>query len=317
MTDILSGLHVGMDVSKAQLDVAVYETGEVWHTTNDNAGHARLVTWLKALPPQLIVLEASGGLETAVVIEVYTAGLPVAVVHPARVRDFARATGTLAKTDPIDAKLLARFAQAVHPPTRRLPSAEAQQFAALVARRQQIVEMLTMERNRLASAPTCSQERIQKHVAWLEAELAALNTERDEFIHHHSPWRERADILDSAPGIGAVTTSMLLSDLPELGSLNRKQIAALVGVAPFNHDSGHHRGKRRIKGGRASVRQVLYMATLNATRFNPIIRTFYERLIQAGKEKKVAIVACMRKLLTILNAMLRTEQPWRDAAGSA
>lgn len=316
MTEIASGLHVGIDVSKARLDVAVYETGEVWHTTNDSADYPRLMERLKALPPQLIVLEATGGLEIPAVTELYTAGLPVAVVNPARVRDFARATGALAKTDRIDAQLLARFAQAVRPPVHRLPSEEEQQFAELVTRRRQIVEMLTMERNRLSSAPARSRERIQNHIDWLETELAAFNTERDEFIRQHAAWRERADILDSAPGIGAVTVSTLLSDLPELGQLNRKQIAALVGVAPFNHDSGRHRGKRRIKGGRASVRQVLYMATLSATRFNPVIRAFYERLIKAGKEKKVAIVACMRKLLTILNVMLRTKQPWRDAVAS-
>jgi len=307
---------VGIDVSKARLDVAVYETGEVWYTTNDSADYPRLVERLKGVSPQLIVVEATGGLELAVVAEVYQAGLPVAVVNPARVRDFARATGALAKTDPIDAQLLARFAQAVRPPVRRLPSDEDQQFAELVTRRRQIVEMLTMERNRLSSAPARSRERIQNHIVWLDTELAALNTERDEFIQQHTAWRERAELLDAVPGIGAVTVSALLSDLPELGQLNRKQIAALVGVAPFNHDSGRHRGKRRIKGGRASVRQVLYMATLSATRFNPIIHTFYERLLKVGKEKKVALVACMRKLLTILNAMLRTKQPWREAAVS-
>jgi len=317
MSEMAAGCHVGIDVSKARLDVAVYETGEVWRTTNDSADYPRLVERLKGVSPQLIVVEATGGLELAVVAELYQADLPVAVVNPARVRDFARATGALAKTDPIDAKLLARFAQAVRPPVRRLPSDEEQQFAELVTRRRQIVEMLTMERNRLSSAPARSRERIQNHLAWLDTELAALNTERDEFIQQRTAWRERADILDSAPGIGAVTVSALLSDLPELGQLNRKQIAALVGVAPFNHDSGRHRGKRRIKGGRASVRQVLYMATLSATRFNPIIHTFYERLLKAGKEKKVAIVACMRKLLTILNAMLRTKRPWREAAMAA
>ena len=316
MSERVAGCHVGIDVSKARLDVAVYETGEVWYTTNDSADYPRLVERLKGVSPQLIVVEATGGLELAVVAEVYQAGLPVAVVNPARVRDFARATGALAKTDPIDAQLLARFAQAVRPPVRRLPSDEDQQFAELVTRRRQIVEMLTMERNRLSSAPARSRERIQNHIVWLDTELAALNTERDEFIQQHTAWRERAELLDAVPGIGAVTVSALLSDLPELGQLNRKQIAALVGVAPFNHDSGRHRGKRRIKGGRASVRQVLYMATLSATRFNPIIHTFYERLLKVGKEKKVALVACMRKLLTILNAMLRTKQPWREAAVS-
>jgi len=317
MVENVSEYHVGIDVSKVQLDVVVYETGETWHTTNDDAGCARLVERLKGLPPQLIVLEATGGQELLAVTELYQAGLPVAVVNPARVRAFGNAVGALAKTDRIDAKLISWFAQAVHPPVRRLPTEEERQFAELVTRRRQIVEMLTMERNRLSSASSRSQERIQSHLTWLETELSALNAERDEFIRQHTAWRERADLLDDVPGIGAVTVSALLSDLPELGHLNRKQIAALVGVAPVNRDSGQHRGKRHIKGGRAAVRQVLYMATLSATRFNPVIHAFYERLLKAGKEKKVAIVACMRKLLTILNAMLRTMQPWRLTASAA
>jgi len=314
MTEAILNLHVGIDISKAWLDIAVHESGEPWREVYDGPGLSRLVERLKALRPVWIVVEASGGLESLLVAELYAAGLPVAVVNPRRVREFAKALGLLAKTDRIDARVLAHFAAAVQPPRSHLPSDDEQRLAELVTRRRQVVEMLTAERNRLSSAPARLHERIGKHIAWLKEELTALNTDIDDFIRQHPQWQDNAELLDGVPGIGPVTASTLLADLPELGQLNRKRIAALVGVAPFNHDSGRRRGKRRIRGGRTAVRNVLYMATLSATRFNPVIRAFYERLLRAGKEKKVALTACMHKLLTILNAMMKHHQPWRKAS---
>lgn len=317
MTETVSPLHVGIDVSKARLDVAVHERDEQWVAWYDGPGLARLVERLQALQPARIVVEASGGLEALLVAELAAASLPVAVVNPKRVRDFAKAKGLLAKTDRLDARVLAHFAAAIQPPLSHLPSADEQRLAELVTRRRQVVEMLTAEQNRLSRAPARLRERIQPHLAWLEAELSALNSDIHDFIGQHPAWQDDADRLDSVPGIGPVTASTLLAELPELGQLNRKRIAALVGVAPFNHDSGRRRGQRRIRGGRTAVRNVLYMATLAATRFNPVIRAFYERLLRAGKEKKVALTACMRKLLTILNALIRHKQAWRQASASA
>ena len=311
MSDKPVGVHVGIDVSKSRLDVAVHESGATWVEDNDGAGRARLIERLKALSPARIVVEASGGQETRLVAELCAAELPVALVNAKRTREFAKAIGRLAKTDRIDARLLAHFAAAVQPALTRWPDADTRALAELVTRRRQVVTMLTAEHNRLTTATASLRDRIQKHIAWLDAELTTLDHEIDDFIRHHSQWRDDADRLDSVPGVGPVTVSTLLADLPELGHLSGKRIAALVGVAPFNHDSGKHRGKRRIKGGRLSVRNVLYMATLSATRFNPVIRRFYERLLAAGKEKKVALTACMRKLLTILNALIRDHQSWR------
>ena len=317
MAETPSGYHVGIDVCKARLDIAVHESAEQWVEGYDGAGLARLVARLKALQPIRIVVEASGGLEALLVAELAAARLPVAVVNPKLVRDFAKAKGLLAKTDRIDAGVLAHFAAALQPPLTHLPSEDEQRLAELVTRRRQVVEMLTAEQNRLSSAPARLRERIGQHIAWLEQELSALNTDIHDFIGQHPHWQDNADRLDSVPGVGPVTAATLLADLPELGHLNRKRIAALVGVAPFNHDSGRRRGKRRIRGGRTAVRNVLYMATLSATRFNPVIRAFYERLLRAGKEKKVALTACMHKLLTILNAMIRHQQAWRQASASA
>lgn len=310
MAESTPSQHIGIDVSKARLDLALHETGEQWSCANDPSGWAELLPRLRADPPARIVVEASGGLEVPLLAELWAAQLPVALVNPARVREFARALGLLAKTDRIDARLLARFAQAVQPPLTPLPSPAEQHLAALVARRRQVVDMLTAEKNRLLTAPRVVQDRLRQHIAWLEAELDALHHDRDEFIRRTPEWREKASLLQSVPGVGPVLTSTLLADLPELGRLNRKQIAALVGVAPFNHDSGGRRGKRRVQGGRPQVRRTLYMATLAATRFNPVIQAFYRKLVAQGKLAKVALTACMRKLLTILNAILRHQRPW-------
>ncbi len=317
MTDTRSGASVGIDISKARLDVAVHEGGAPWVAAYDGPGVSRLVARLKTLAPARIVVEATGGLETLLVAELAAVGLPVAVVNPRRVREFAKALGRLAKTDRIDAGVVAHFAAAIRPPLTPVPSDDEQRLAELVTRRRQVVEMLTAEGNRLGSAPARMRPRIQTHLDWLEAELAALNHDIQDFIGQHPHWQDDAERLDSAPGVGPVTTTTLLSDLPELGQLSHKRIAALVGVAPFNHDSGRRRGQRRIRGGRTAVRNVLYMATLSATRCNPVIRAFYERLLRAGKQKKVALTACMRKLLTILNAMMRHKQAWRQASVSA
>jgi transposase len=302
---------VGIDVSKLQLDVAVSVPAQQWSVGNDSAGIAQLVARLKALPPKLIVAEATGGLEMPVVAELYTAGLPIALVNPGRVREFAKSIGLLAKTDQLDAKLLARFAEATKPPVTHLPSQEEQHLAALLARRRQVLEMLVAERNRLASTRLALQERVQEHIDWLQEELDSLNDDIADFIQQSPLWREKGDLLQTVPGVGPVTANTLLADLPELGTLDRKEIAALVGVAPFNNDSGHRHGRRRVKGGRAAVRCVLYMATLSAVRFNSTVRAFYNGLLKRGKLKKVALVAAMRKLLTILNAMIRHRQAWR------
>jgi len=300
---------VGVDVSKAKLDI--FMNGETWQVNNDLSGISELIVRLKAEPPSLIVLESSGGYESFALGELYAAGLPVARVNPGRVREFAKSIGQLAKTDKLDARILARYAELVRPALARLPDEEEQQLAALVNRRRQLVEMCVAEQNRLGTAPKKLRPGIRTHIDWLKAEIHRIESEMDDFIQQSPLWSEKDALLKSVPGVGDVTARTLLSELPELGELDRKEIAALVGVAPFNHDSGRMRGKRRIRGGRTSVRNVLYMATLTATRCNPIIRTFYNRLVQSGKEKKVALVACMRKLLTILNAILRTHQPWR------
>jgi len=301
---------IGIDVSKTSLDTAVWGEEEGWQHTNDREGIADLVAKIKGLSPNLIVVEATGGLEVDVVAALAVAGLPVVLMNPTRIRSFARSAGTLAKTDKIDARMIAHFAQAVRPEVRDFPSEEAEHLAALVGRRRQIIEILVAERNRLHTAPSHVRERITKHIDWLKAELAALNEEIDEFIKQNPLWREQEKLLRSVPGLGPITAAVLLAELPELGKLNRQKIAALVGVAPYNRDSGPRKGKRRIYGGRSGVRSTLYMATLSATRHNPVIRAFYERLVGRGKEKKVALTACARKLLVIMNAMLRQAQPW-------
>jgi transposase len=302
---------IGIDVSKARLDVAVRPGGAAWQAGNDAPGIAALVERVTALAPACVVLEATGGLERGASAALAAAGLPVAVVNPRQVRDFAKATGRLAKTDALDAAVLAHFAEAVRPAVRPLPDAAAQALAELVTRRQQLVEMLTAERNRLGSLTGGRRERAQAHVAWLRQELADLEAELAEAIEASPAWRAREVLLRTAPGVGPVLARTLVAELPELGTLDRKRLAALVGVAPFNRDSGAFRGRRRVWGGRARVRAALYMGALVATRCNPLIRAFYRRLLAAGKPKKVALVACMHKLLTILNAMLRSQTAWR------
>ena len=306
---------VGIDVAKAHLDVAVRPQSAPRRGSNDAEGIAELVTWLRTLGPQVIVVEATGGYEAPLVAAVGLAGLPIAVVNPRQVRDFARATGQRAKTDQLDAQVLAHFAEALRPVPRPLPDAQAQELAALVARRRQIVARRTAEQNRLGAARVAHvQARIQAHLTWLETELAAVDEELRRLLRASPLWRERDDLLRGVPGIGPVLSLTLLADLPELGRLSHGQIAALVGVAPRNRDSGTQRGRRAVWGGRAAVRTVLYMGTLRATRCNPVIHQFYERLLAAGKAKKVALVACMHKLLTILNAIVRHQTPWQAQA---
>lgn len=310
MNAMSTSKSVGIDVSKAWLDVAVGAQEQPWRVANSTEGIADLVARLQPLQVELIVLESTGGLEGMVLAELHAAGLPVARVNPGRVREFAKATGQLAKTDRLDARILAQYAQVIRPDPVHLPSEDEQYLAALVSRRRQLTDMLVAEKNRLPTTPTRLQAGVRKHLAWLKAEIRTLEQEIEDFIRRTPLWREKDELLKSVPGIGDVTACTLLAELPELGQLNRKEIAALVGVAPFNRDSGRIHGKRHIHGGRTSVRTPLYMATLSATRFNPVIRTFYQHLLAKGKEKKVALVACMRKLLTILNAILRHHQPW-------
>jgi transposase len=306
-----STVFVGIDVSKAQLDVAVRPEGGRFTVQNDEPGITTLVERLRGLQPHLVVLEATGGLEVPLVSALAAVAVPLVVANPRQVRDFAKATGQLAKTDTLDAQILARFAETVRPTPRPLPDAETQELAALLGRRRQLIEMLTAEKNRVGSAPRRVRKGIQAHITWLERRLTETDDDLSTMIHASPVWREKDDLLQSTPGVGPILATTLLASLPELGTLNRKQIAALVGVAPFNCDSGTLRGKRIVRGGRASVRAVLYMSALVAARYNPVIKAFYRRLRQGGKPAKVALTACMRKLLTILNAMLKHHTPWR------
>jgi len=304
-------IFVGIDISKAWLDIAVHERAEVFRTSNDETGIASLVKRLKRLKASLIVLEPTGGFEMLLVAELTHAGLPAAVVNAKRVRDFARATGRLAKTDKLDAKVLAHFAAAVRPPVRALQTEDEEQLTALLTRRRQVLDMLTVEKNRLVTVRAKMRSDLEAHIHWLSESLKELDQEIEDFIEGTPVWKEKDALLQSVPGVGPVTSATMLGMLPELGLLNRQEIAALVGVAPLNKDSGKKHGKRRVFGGRADVRSILYMAALSAKKFNPVIRIFYERLIKQGKEKKVALTACMRKLLVILNAMMHSNQPWR------
>ena len=303
-------LFVGIDVSKDRLDVAVRPTGEAWQTPYNSRGVSDLVHRLEKLAPQLVVLEATGGMEMALAGELAASQLAIAVVNPRQVRDFARAAGKLAKTDALDAHALAHFAQAMRPASRPLPDAQSKELMALVARRRQLVEMITAEKNRLKAAARRIRPKVQEHISWLEESLEDLDRDLGEFIRSSPMWNGKDQLLRSTPGVGPVLSMTLLSDLPELGALNRGEIAALVGVAPFNRDSGALRGKRQVWGGRGQVRAALYMATLVATRYNPVLRSFYQRLCEAGKPKKVALTACMRKLLTILNVMVKHNRHW-------
>lgn len=303
---------VGIDVSKATLDVAILPQGGSFRVSNDETGIDELATRIEDLAPALVVLEATGGFERAAATALAVRGLPVAVVNPRQARDFARATGRLAKTDAIDAGVLARFAEAVRPSPKALPDQEAREFSAILSRRRQIIGMLTAENNRLgATSSEAVQGRIEAHVRWLEKELSRTDRELDETIKKSPTFRENEALLKSVPGVGPVLCRTLLAELPELGSLPPRELSALVGVAPLNRDSGTFRGRRTVWGGRGRVREALYMGALVATRYNPAIKEFYERLVSAGKPKKVALVACMRKLLIILNAVMRDRIPWR------
>ena len=305
---------VGIDVSKARLDVAVRRSGASESFLNDAAGIKELVKRLAEIQATLIVLGATGGVERGVTRALASAALPVVVVNPRQVRDFAKATGQLAKTDHIDAVVLARFAEAVRPAVRPLPDEITLELRALIARRRQITEMIVAENHRLGGASKAVKKRIDAHLRWLEAELDRADKDLDQSIRHSPMWQENQDLLRTVPGIGPVISRSLIAELPELGKLNRKQIAALVGVAPLNRDSGTLRGRRSIWGGRAAVRAVLYMAALVASRHNGVIRAFYQRLRSAGKAPKVALVACMRKLLTILNAMIKHKTRWSESS---
>ncbi len=306
----MSQIYVGIDVSKAQLDVAERPSGHCEQVAPTPPGIATLVARLSALGPTSVVLEATGGLEVELVSALAAAGLPVCGVNPRHVRDFAKATGHLAKTDTLDAQVLAHFAEMVRPTPRPLPDAATQALSALVTRRRQLIEMRTAEQNRLGTASWPIQSQIRKHLVWLDRQLTALEAELTKQIRSTPLWRDRDDLLQSVPGVGPVTSRTLLAELPELGRLSPKQLAALVGVAPLNWDSGQLRGRRRIWGGRSQVRRVLYLAAWIARTCNPTIRTFYLRLRAAGKPPKVALVACARKLLIILNAMVNQNRPW-------
>jgi len=277
---------------------------------NTEVGIRAIVKRLKKLAPTLIVLEATAGMEANVAAAIAAAGMAVAVVNPRQVRSFARAIGTLAKTDSIDAAVLSHFAEAVKPSVRTLPTAEARELNDFVSRRRQVVDMIVAEKSRLAGVCGVARADIQAHITWLEKRQKRLDADLQSAVKKSPIWLAKDDLLQSAPGVGPVTSLTFLAALPELGTLNSKQIANLVGVAPINRDSGTMRGKRRISGGRAQVRAVLYMATLVAVRHNPVLRTFYERLLAAGKTDKVALTACMRKLLVILNAMVKSQKPW-------
>lgn len=305
----MSELCVGIDVSKAQLDVAV-EEGERFSVSNDLAGRVQLCERLAAVKPRLIVMEATGGLERAVAAHLTAQELPIRVVNPRQVRQFAQAAGILAKTDQLDAAVLVRFARAMQLEPRALPSEQVQALQALIARRNELTEMLTAERNRLRLAHKSIRPHLKKSIRWLEGQLYDTDHDIDGMLRECGVWRDKVELLESVPGIARVTSLRLVMTLPELGTLTGRQMSALAGVAPFNQDSGQWRGKRRISGGRAAARTALYMAALVGSRHNPVLRAFYQRLRAAGKPAKVALTACMRKLLTIINSMLRDGRRW-------
>ena len=306
----MTSVIVGIDVSKSKVDVAVAGNGTVREWRNDEQGRQVLSGWLSEPGVELVVMEASGGVEAALVSELVEQAIPVAVVNPTRVRAFARAEGQLAKTDRIDAQVIARFGTTMKPRAKAIRDQAQLALSQQVTRRRQMVQMVTAEKNRAQTALGAMKEQIERHIAWLQSEIEQLEHDINQAIMADPAWQETSERLQSMPGVGAVTAATLVAELPELGRLNRQKIAALVGLAPFNHDSGKRRGQRRIFGGRASVRTVLYMAALSAIRCNPVIRTFYQRLVANGKVKKVAITACMRKILVILNTMLKTGQAW-------
>lgn len=305
-----SALYVGIDVSKKMLDVDSYPQSHQMQFPNDEAGCQGLCAKLVEMAPQGIIVEATGGLETALVGVLAMAGLAVAVINPKQGRDFAKAIGVLAKTDTVDARVLARFGEAVKPPCRPIKDVELRQLEEVLTRRRQLVDMVTAEQNRKQQASARMSKEIDEHLQWLKRRIQSADTDLGNAIKASPIWQAKANLLDSIPGVGKVTICTLVAELPELGTLDRREISALVGVCPYSRDSGSHRGKRKIWGGRAGVRSVLYMATLVAIRFNPRLREVYQRLLAAGKLKKVAIVACMHKMLIIMNAMLRNNTAW-------
>lgn len=308
-------IFVGIDISKARLDLAILPAEQSWSVPNSGDGIKELIAKLAEIgPPTTVLMEATGGLEKSVLAALAAVGLPVLAVNPRNVRDFAKALGKLAKTDRIDARVLALFAQRVRPTCRPLPDEQTRMLQDLISRRRQMLDMLSAEQSRLSTVDTTKVRReIISHINWLKKRIHIIDYDLDQAIKDSPAWQAKSDLLKTAPGVGRVTALTLLSLLPELGSLSHKKIAALVGVAPFNCDSGNFRGKRRVWGGRAPIRGVLYMATLTAIRFNPSIKTFYQRLRAAGKLPKVALVAAMRKLLTILNPMALHNRPWSSS----
>lgn len=310
-------VHVGIDVSKRTLDVCILPDeagapeGESFVLANDQAGVDEVLSRIGGSNPKLVVMEATGRYERLAATSIAATGVPVAIVNPRQARDFAKAMGRLAKTDRIDAFVLARFAAAMEPQASVIPDEEAQALQYVLARRRQLIEMLVSENNRLGTAPKALQKRIRAHIEWLRKEISRTDKDLDEAIEDSATFKENERLLRSVPGVGRVLARTLLAELPELGALTHKRVCALVGVAPFNRDSGQSRGKREVWGGRAPVRATLYMGALAATRFDPVIKEFYERLLASGKPKKVALVACMRKLLSILNAVMRDRAIWR------
>ena len=316
MAEITNPSNVGIDVSKYWLDIVVIPSGETWRTENIAEEIDVLVKKLEKIKPERIIIEATGGYERLVVSKLYVAKQPVCRVNPKRVRYFARSLGQLAKTDKLDAKVLARFGELVKPALTQLPSDQEELLSALLARREQLTAMRVAEGNRMDTAPARVRPSLNEHLTWLKNQIKQLDKEIDDFIDQDPDLKEKDEFLQEVQGIGKKTSAKLIADVPELGHCDRKQIAALIGTAPYNHDSGYKKGQRSISGGRPDVRRILYMATLAATRHNPVIQVFYQRLLKAGKKKKVAIVACMRKLLTILNAILRDRIHWNLAFSS-
>ena len=302
--------YVGIDVSKATLEAACFQNKELKQFKNNPKGIGELIEWMQRIQPELVVLEATGGLELPCVTELNRAHVRISVVNPGRVRGFARSIGQLAKTDKLDAKVIAHFGHATKPMPRRTPTEQEEIVSALLSRRRQVIEMLTAEKNRLHSARLNMGSFIQKHIQCLQEELSSLDDEISNHIDQSLEWKHKAELLMGIPGVGTVTAATMLALLPELGTVNRQEIAALVGVAPVNKDSGKRSRKRRVFGGRANVRSVLYMAALSASKHNPRIRSFYNHLLGRGKEKKVALTACMRKLLVMMNAIIRSNQPF-------
>lgn len=303
--------YVGIDVSKAQLDIAIGQEGEIWQAANTATGICATILRLQEHLPSLIVVESTGGLEKPLIRALQKAALPVALVHPGRVRKFAAGIGWIAKTDRLDARLLAWYAFAAQPKPRPKPNPACEVLSELIRRRSQVIEMLTAERNRRSTCPITLSDALEEHIAWLTAERDRLSAQIETMLVTQPEFRDKDAVLQSAKGVGPISSATLQADLPELGIYSHKQISALVGIAPFNRDSGGFRGKRRIKGGRSGVRSTLYLATLSAIRYNPVIRAHYQQLVARGKFGKVAVVACMRKFLVILNAMVRDMRTWQ------